>query len=81
MLSSDVPHIPPELARSAREFFEPLYGRPLNDHDGREIATNVVGAFSLFREWKQRRDRQGPPSPPPAPRYAPKRRSTKSNQE
>ena len=53
-----IPHVSPELARSARDFFQHLYARPLSDDDGLDMATNVLGAFGVLREMQQRVDAQ-----------------------
>lgn len=53
-----IPHVSPQLARSARDFFQHLYARPLTDDDGLDMATNVLGAFGVLREMQQRVDAQ-----------------------
>ena len=76
MPTSAIPHVSPALARSARDHFQPLYAEPLTDDDGLDMATNVVGAFSLFKEWRDRRAAEGPASPIPIPSFKPKRRGS-----
>ncbi len=75
-----IPHVSPELARSARDFFQHLYVKPLTDDDGLDMATNVLGAFTVLREMAQRRDAQrhaaaSAPAPvPPSPAVVTTRR-------
>lgn len=77
----DIPHVSPELARNAREFFQHLYPRPLSEDDGREMAVNVLGAFGVLKEWKAEADARAeaglpPLVPPPAPKVrGPKRKA------
>jgi hypothetical protein len=75
--SSDVPFVSNELAASARDAFQPRYATPLTQEDGREIASNLLGAFGILREWHAKHVANGgvfPPRTPPARPYTPKRR-------
>lgn len=75
-----VPHVSDELARSAREHFQHRYREPLTDHDGREIATNLLGVFALLKEWRDKRDAAvgiAPVPPPPEPAGKAERRRKK----
>lgn len=76
MLPPTVPHVTPELARSARDHFQQLYAEPQTDEDGREMATNVVGLFGLLLELHARKAATPSPPPPslPAPASGPRRR-------
>ncbi len=49
-----IPHVTPEMARSARDHFQHLYDRPLSEEDGREMAVNVLGAFGVLLDWRAR---------------------------
>lgn len=53
-----IPHVSPALAARARDHFQHLYSEPLTEEDGREIATNVLGAFAVLREWAERAKRK-----------------------
>jgi len=82
MAASPLPNVTPELAARAREHFQPLYAEPLSDDDGREIATNLLGAFGVLNEWRLRRAAQGASNPTPAPSARPtRRRQSPSTQE
>lgn len=84
MSTSLIPHVSPELARSAREHFQPRYKQRLTEDDGREIATNLIGAFAVLKEWRDRRIALGLWPPPPVPARQRKRRvsaKSTSNQE
>ena len=82
MAASPLPHVTPALATRAREHFQQLYAEPLSDDDGREIATNLLGAFGVLNEWRLRRIAQGPANPSPAPGLRPtRRRPSPSTQE
>lgn len=81
MSAPAIPRVSPELARSAREHFQPLYVQRLSDDDGLDIATNVLGAFGVLREMKRNRDAErlaaavagasvAPPSEPGPPAAA-----------
>lgn len=59
---SDVPHVSRELAQSARDHYQHLYADPLTEEDGREIATNLIGAFKVLQEWQERAARTEPPA-------------------
>lgn len=73
MPAPTVPCVQTELAESARKHFQRRYAEPLNDDDGLEIATNLLGAFGILREWRDRRAAEGPALTPTPPRLAPKR--------
>jgi hypothetical protein len=73
MPAPTVPAVPLELAESARSHFQRRYAEPLSSDDGLEIATNVLGAFGILREWRDRRAAEGPALTPTPPRLAPKR--------
>lgn len=80
-----IPHVSPELARSARDFFQPLYSRRLTDDDGLDMATNVLGAFGVLREMKRNRDAERlaaaslpEPVPPPPVAVRTRRRPVRS---
>lgn len=82
MSAPAIPHVSPDLARRAAKHFQCLYATPQTEDDGLEMATNSVGAFSVFMDWKRRRDEQGVRPAPPVPAFKPKRRgSSKSSQE
>ncbi len=68
-----IPRVSPELARSARDFFQPFYKVPQTDDDGLEMATNVLGAFGLFAKWETQRQAQQPAPAPSVPAVAPPR--------
>lgn len=74
MLPPTVPHVTPELARSARDHFQQLYAEPQSDEDGREMATNVLGLFGLLLELRARKAATPPPPTPPALASGPRRR-------
>ena len=76
MAVPSLPFVTPELARSARDHFQRLYAEPQTEEDGREMATNVLGAFGVLNEWRQRRAARlaaaatatsGPPLAPDSP--------------
>lgn len=50
-----LPFVTPALARSARDHFQPFYTERQTEDDGREMATNVLGAFGVLNDWRQRR--------------------------
>ncbi len=80
MPAPTIPNVSPALAQSARDHFQPYYAEPLTEDDGREIAINTLGPFALFREWRERREAQGPPPPPPpTPTFKPKRRGSSTS--
>jgi hypothetical protein len=62
-----LPFVTPELARSARDHFQRFYAEPQTDEDGREMATNVLGAFAVWNDWRVRRAAKGPSTPLPVP--------------
>ena len=79
MSAPAIPHVSPALARSARDHFQRFYKEPLTDDDGRDIAINTLGPFSLFREWSERRNAEGPRPTPPTPTFKPKRRGSSTS--
>lgn len=90
MLQPNVPFVTPAMARSARAHFQVLYSVPQTDDDGFESATNVIGAFTVLGEWRERRDaaraaaaQTAAPEPTPAARATRpwRRRSPTSNKE
>lgn len=71
MAAPTLPFVTPALARSARDHFQRFYAEPQTEEDGREMATNVLGAFSVLNEWRQLRAARlaaaaAPPGPSPA---------------
>lgn len=82
MSAPSIPHVSPALARSAREHLQCLYAEPQTDDDGLEMATNLLGAYGVWRDWKRRRDEQSASPAPVIPSRKPKRRdSSPSTQE
>ncbi len=73
MAAPTLPFVTPALARSARDHFQRFYAEPQTEEDGREMATNVLGAFSVLNEWRQRRAARlaaAAASPGPSPAVA-----------
>lgn len=73
--SPAIPHVSSDLARRAARHFQPLYATPQTEDDGLEMATNSIGAFTVLKEWRQRREREGAPPARPVPALKPKRRA------
>jgi hypothetical protein len=80
-----VPHVSPALARSARDHFQHLYAQPQSEEDGREMATNVLGAFAVLAGWREKKRAQAAEAAnsgtPPASRSKKKREASTANQE
>src|SRR5688500_12104895 len=78
MSTLSTPRVTPALAKSAREHFQERYPRALNDDDGREIATNLLGLFQVLQDWTQRAATVETPTTPLAPASPVRRRATRT---
>jgi hypothetical protein len=67
----------PDYLEATRAFWQPYAERALTREDAREMAHNLIGFFSVLREWTLReRERLGivdPPPPPPPKRGRPRK--------